>query len=376
MPSITSSLLGLTYRNLVKPVLFQISADTVHEKILNLGEEMGNKNFVKKILSFLLAKKDASLKQKICNINFSSPVGLSAGFDYEAKLTQILYALGFGFQTVGTITAFPYDGNTRPMLGRLPKSKALMVNKGFKNLGADKTIRKMEGQSFEIPVGISLGRTNSLVLQTQKQSVSDIVAAFMLFEKSTVPFSYYELNISCPNLMGNITFYPQKNLEELLKETEKLHLKHPVFVKMPIEKTDKETLEMLETISRFSPKGVIFGNLQKDHKHPSLNQEEVTKFSAGHFSGKPTFDRSNELIKLAYKKYGKRFVIIGCGGVFNAKDAWEKIINGVTLVQMITGLIFEGPQVVAEINYGLSKMLKENGFKNISEAVGSSVILE
>lgn len=364
---------GLVYRNLAKPILFQFDAEKVHETILSMGSEMGTDAEVKKIIGALFTSKNSSLRQKVCGLNFPSPIGLAAGFDYEAKLTQILYALGFGFQTVGTITAFPYDGNTRPMLGRLPKSKSLMVNKGFKNLGADKTIRKLDGLSFKIPVGISIGRTNSLVLQTQKQSVDDIVAAFMLFEKSAVPNSYYELNISCPNLMGNITFYPKKNLEELLTEVDRLHLKKPVFVKMPIDKSDKEILEMLDTILKFSPIGVIFGNLQKDHKHPTLNQEEVAKFSAGHFSGKPTFDRSNELIKLAYKKYKKRFVIIGCGGVFNAKDAWEKITSGATLVQMITGLVFEGPQVVAEINHGLAKMVKENGFKNISEAIGTKV---
>ncbi len=141
---------------------------------------------------------------------------------------------------------------------------------------------------------------------------------------------------------------------------------------MPIEKSNKEVLSMLEVISKHSVTGVIFGNLQKDRSHPALNQSEVSKFPKGNFSGKPTFDRSNELISLTYKHYKKRLTIIGCGGVFNAHDAYEKITRGASLVQLITGMIFEGPQLVANINTELPDLLKKNGFRTITEAIGSA----
>jgi dihydroorotate dehydrogenase len=130
-------------------------------------------------------------------------MGLAAGFDYEARLTQSLFPWGFGFQTVGTITNNPYEGNPRPMLGRLPKSKSLMVNKGFKNLGAETTAKKLKGLTFKIPVGISIGRTNSPKLTTQEESIKDILIAFRKFEKEKIKNAYYELNISCPNLYGD-----------------------------------------------------------------------------------------------------------------------------------------------------------------------------
>jgi dihydroorotate dehydrogenase len=152
---------------------------------------------------------------------------------------------------------------------------------------------------------------------------------------------------------------------------DKLHLKKPVFIKMPIEKSDKEVLSMLSIIAKHSPQGVIFGNLQKDRKNPVLVKEEVSKFPKGNFSGKPTYKRSNELIKVTYKKYRKRFVIIGCGGVFCAQDAYEKITLGASLVQIITGMIFEGPQVIAAINMELPELLKKDGFTHIQEAIGS-----
>jgi dihydroorotate dehydrogenase len=152
-----------------------------------------------------------------------------------------------------------------------------------------------------------------------------------------------------------------------------LKLKKPLFIKMPIEKTNDEVLNMLNVVVEFPVEGIILGNLQKDRKEPSLQKEEVKKFAVGNFSGKPTEKRSNELIAMAYKKYGKKLVIIGCGGVFNASDAYKKIRLGATLVQLITGLIFEGPQLVAQINLELPKFLQRDGFKNISEAIGADL---
>ncbi|MEK7165989.1 MAG: hypothetical protein AAB874_04255, partial [Patescibacteria group bacterium] len=259
----------------------------------------------------------------------------------------------------------------RPMLGRLPESKSLMVNKGFKNEGAQAVVDKLTDLSFSIPLGISLGRTNSRELVTQRESVKDIIEAFNIFEKSPLAHVYYELNISCPNLFGNVSFYPLKNLRELLREIDKLHLKRPVFVKMTIEKSDRETREMLDVICDHSPRGVIFGNLQKNRKDPSLIPAEVSRFPVGFFSGKPTFKRSNELVRLAYRHYHKRLVVIGCGGIFSGTDAYEKICLGASLVQLITGMIFEGPQLISDINFQLEELLKRDGFGHLSDAVGS-----
>jgi dihydroorotate dehydrogenase len=116
--------------------------------------------------------------------------------------------------------------------------------------------------------------------------------------------------------------------------------------------------------------GVIFGNLQKNRKDKALRTDEIKKYPVGNFSGKPTEQRSNELIALAYKGYGKKLIIIGCGGIFNAKDAYKKIKLGATLVQLVTGLIFEGPSLVAQINLGLAELLKRDGFNNISQVIG------
>ena len=364
---------GFLYRNLLRQILFLCDSEVIHEFMTSFGETLGRLKPAADTMKLLARFEDPMLEQNLLNIKFQNPVGLAAGFDYEARLTQILSSIGFGFETVGTITNLPYEGNPSPMLGRLPKSKSLMVNKGFKNFGVKKTIRKLENFAFDIPVGISVGRSNNENCNTQKKSIEDIIKTFILLEKSKVKHSYYELNISCPNLRGEVTFYPPKNLRELLHEVDGLHLKKPVLIKMPLEKSDNEILGMINTITSYSPKGIILSNLSKNRKNKFLDPKEVSKFpdGVGSFSGKPTEERSNELIKLAYKNFGKSLLIVGCGGIFNAKDAYTKIKLGASLVQLITGMIYEGPQLPAQINSGLVELLKEDGLNNISEAIGT-----
>lgn len=374
LQNIFLKIINLTYKIIIKNILFLINPEKVHEGSVHLGEKLGNSKNIGKIISKITKTENSSLSQNINGITFKNPIGLAAGFDYEARLTQILPHLGFGFETVGTITDLPYEGNPFPMLGRLPKSKSLMVNKGFKNFGVEETIKKMEGLSFEFPLGISIGKTNKPEINTQTKAIDDIVRGFTKFEKSKCQNSYYELNISCPNLFGNVSFYSLKNLKELLNEIDNLKIKKPVFIKMPIEKTNEEISEILDVIAKSSIEGVIFGNLQKDRTSRFIDKDELRKFPLGSFSGKPTFQRSNELIALTYKKYSKRFTIIGCGGVFSGEDAFEKILLGASLVQLITGLVYEGPQLVSQINIDLVRLLKENDYSNIKEAIGQKSV--
>ncbi|OGK11255.1 dihydroorotate dehydrogenase (quinone) [Candidatus Roizmanbacteria bacterium RIFCSPHIGHO2_01_FULL_37_16] len=366
---------GFFYRNFLLKIFFLIDPEIIHERMTANGEFIGKIIPVRYLLKRITRFRTKSLGQKIAGLDFEYPVGFAAGFDYQAQLPQIAPALGFGFQTIGTITNLAYEGNPKPRLGRLPKSKSLMVNKGFKNKGASEVIRKLSNlviKDFEIPIGVSIGRSNSAMLPTLKQSIQDITESFKKFERSSVKHSYYELNISCPNIIhgSNVSFYPPKNLSQLLSAVQKIKIKKPIFIKMPIELSDRDILNILNVVIKYKIPGVIIGNLQKNKNDPALVKEEVKKWKVGNFSGKPTFNRSNELIKLTYKKFGKKFIIIGCGGIFSAKDAYTKIKLGASLVQLITGMIYQGPQLIPQINLGLIDFLEQDGFKNIKDAIG------
>ncbi len=368
--SLLSAISGI-YRFIAYNFVFYFDSELTHEIALSVGEFCSKNRWLIAPFAFWLKPRNSKLTQVISGITFKGPVGLAAGFDYRVNLPRLLPYLGFGSGTVGTFTDRPYEGNTRPRLGRLIKSKALLVNKGFKNDGIDFAVRKLLIDDFELPVGLSIGKTNIAEVCTQELAIADIESAFKKAECSPANFNYYELNISCPNLNVDVSFYPPKNLEELLSSIDNLNLSRPVFVKMPIEKSDSEILEMLRVIVKHKIVGVILGNLARDRNNPALIKEEVDKAGKGNFSGMPTQKRSDEVIKLAYENFGEKLIVVGCGGIFTPEDAYRKIRNGASFVQMIAGLIFNGPLLPAQINFGLARLLKKDGFNHISEAIGA-----
>ncbi|MBI3984732.1 MAG: quinone-dependent dihydroorotate dehydrogenase [Candidatus Levybacteria bacterium] len=360
------------YKHLLTKVIFLFNSELIHNLLVRYGEILGKTLLTRKLAFFIFNIKSPILSQNIKGITFENPIGLAAGFDYTASLTQILPSIGFGFGTVGTITNHAFEGNPKPRLARLLKSKSLMVNKGFKNNGIDAVGNKLKNYNFQIPIGISIGQTNTGKF-TQESAVEDIVTAFKKAEEFDLKTKYYELNISCPNLNTKVTFYDPDKLDELLTKIKALNIKKPIFVKMPIDKNDKEALSLLDVISKNKMDGVIFGNLQKNRNNKTLDKNETAKYPVGNFSGKPTWEDSNRLIELAYKNYKDKLIIIGCGGVFNGQDAYHKIKLGASLVQFITGLIFEGPAAAALINSELIGLLKKDGYKNVKQAVGINV---
>lgn len=367
-------MIGLIYKKIVKPILFKFPADDVHTFFLKRGRMLGSINFVKNIISKVLPYRDSVLIEKVAGISFVNPVGLAAGFDYDADLIDILPAVGFGLHTVGTVTNLPYQGNPRPMLGRLPKSKSLLVNKGFKSMGMSSVLKKIGKRRKEsIPLGLSIGSTN----QAYKKIEDMAEDVYKSFEQalSVDYFDYYELNISCPNLIN------VENLKEkfddpvgfaiLLNKLSYLNINKPLFIKMHAEKSADDTLALLAVAENYRwVTGVIISNLVKNRKNKYFNEEEIKNAGKGNFSGKPTEELSNNLISAVYQKYKDRFIIIGCGGIFTGKDAYEKIKRGATLVQMVTGMIYEGPSVIGKINRELSQLIKKDCYDNVREAVG------
>jgi dihydroorotate dehydrogenase len=311
-------------------------------------------------------------------MNFNNPVGLSAGFDYNADLVQVLPDLGFGFNTIGTVTFEAYGGNPLPMIARLIKSRSLLINKGFKNEGIQNVLNSVPEGAHKGVRGVSIGVTNKFY-NNYEEMINNLIEGFKVAD-SFKNFDYYEFNISCPNLR-NITNIEQKintpsGIDVALKRISELGISRPIFVKMPLEYSgEDEVFSLVDAISPYSfVKGLIFSNLAKDRTNSAFDKDEIAAAPVGNFSGKPTEEKSNALLGLVYKKYHTRFVLIGTGGVFSAEDAYTKIKNGATLVQMITGMIFEGPQVVGDINAGLATLLKRDGYKKISEAIGVDAV--
>lgn len=346
---------SFVYKNVLKPIVFLFDAETVHNTFVRLGILLGKISPAKFFTRSFWAYNHPALGVTLNGIYFPNPVGLSAGFDYNGELTQILPAVGFGFHTIGTVTLHPYDGNAKPRLGRFPKSQALLVNKGLRNKGAKAIIAFLNTQKFHIPTGISIGSTNK-GYNGLKEQILDTITCFYLFEQSSLKHAYYELNISCPNTHGGEPFSIPSHLEALLTALDKLNITRPIYIKFPIDQSWQESKVLLDIIAAHCPSGVIMGNLTKDKSNPAVHPEDSKSWQSkkGNLSGKPTWDRSNTLIANTKKTYGKRFTIIGTGGVFSGKDAAHKLNIGADLVQLITGMIFEGPATIGQINYHLA----------------------
>lgn len=361
------------YKQFIKRILFLFPPDYVHDFITILGRNSIKVPLIKPLLSLLFKFKHPSLNQQIAGITFENPVGLSAGFDKDGLLVEVMPSIGFGFMQVGTVTKDAYSGNPRPWAYRLKKSKAILVNYGLKNQGAKRIIQRLKNSKFQIPVSISVGKTNSKDTASQNDGVQSYVDCIKEFEASKLPISFYTINISCPNTFGGEPFTTAQSLGKLLKKVVDLKLDKPIFIKMPINLKWEDFKELLKVIISYKLTGVIIGNLQKDHTEKSII-DRIPKGLKGGISGKPTFEASNFLIQKTYQEFGKELVIVGVGGIFSAEDAYEKIKLGASLVQIVTAMIYEGPSLIRDINKGLVDLLKLDGYTNLAQAVGQKNI--
>lgn len=363
---------SVIYTKAVKPVLFRIKPDTVHEYMVAWGSLFQKVPGVRASFSKLYAYQSEALKIEKFGLTFTNPIGLSAGLDKDAKLPALMKSVGFGFVECGSVTFGEYGGNPQPWYTRLPKSRSIIVNSGLRSEGAEAVIKRVNSYDkklfYDFPLNISVAKTNSKKASTCESGIEDYVSTLKLWEKKGSA-QLYTINISCPNTYGGEPYTTPESLEKLLSAIDKLKIKKPVFIKMPIDKPWEEAKKLLDVCAKHSVQGITLGNLYKDRSTVKL-EEDYDKSLKGNFSGKPCWEVSNELLERAYGAYSERFVFSGVGGVFSAEDAYTKIKLGATFVQLVTGLIFEGPTLIGQINKGLEELLRKDGYNHISEAIG------
>lgn len=368
---------GLTawiYGHILKPVFFKLPPDLVHDNMIRTGRFVNVLKFVAPLLNLFWAhRRDERLSQNVFGMRFENPVGLSAGLDKNAEILPMVEAIGFGFGTVGSITVHAATGNPKPWYHRLPKTKSLVVNAGLPNKGAaaiSKRVSRYPSRMFErFHLVASVAKTNSPDTCTDEAGVADYVAGVKVMQGNP-RVAMIELNISCPNAYGGEPFTRVEPFEQLLKEVDAMQLTQPVTIKMPIDKPWEEFDALLAVIARHNVAAVTIGNLQKNRDAVPL-KDSLSSEVPGNLSGKPCFEDSNNLIAKTYQKYGDKLTIIGVGGIFSAEDAYLKIRQGATLVELITGMIFTGPQLIGQLNHDLSELLARDGYDNVAQAIGA-----
>jgi dihydroorotate dehydrogenase subfamily 2 len=356
------------YKAIAKPIFFRRDPEDVHDHMTKLGAFLGHHAITRALTRFTFSYQDPRLTQTIHGVTFPNPVGLAAGFDKNAELVDIMGSVGFGWVEIGSVTGEPCPGNAKPRLWRLPKSQSLVVYYGLKNDGAESLAKKLLGRAFDIPVGVSVAKTNSPDACTTEAGVADYTKAFRLMEPVA---KHMTVNISCPNTFGGEPFADPVRLELLLTELDRIPTEKPVFLKLPADISLPELDALVAVAAKHRVHGLISSNLTKDRKNPNIKDANVP--DKGGMSGKLSEPNANKQLEHLARTTQKRFILVGVGGIFSAEDAYKKIRLGASLVQLITGMIFEGPQLIGDINAGLVKLLERDGFKNISEAIGADI---
>lgn len=361
------------YIHFFNPILSIASIDKGHHFMIAINRIISRSNLVTQFIRLLYKNKpNKILSQKIHGIDFIYPVGLPAGYDKSGNIIPIIASLGFGFGTIGSVTADPCEGNPKPWIYRLPKAKSLVVNAGLCNDGVEKVMKRIERYNLkslkDFPVIISVAKTNSQKVVRVQEGIADNIETIRLAKKEKL-IKIIELNISCPNTHGGEPFTTPERLELLLKKVDAENLKQPIFIKMPVDFEWNNFKQLLDVAIKHKVCGVTIANLTKD-RIKAGSKDNLPDRIRGNFSGKSTWELSNNLIRKTYQHYGNKLTIIGVGGIFSAEDAYEKIKLGASLVELVTGMMYYGPQLPSEVNEGLIKLLKKDGYSHIGQAIG------
>ena len=342
--------------NRLRPLIFKFSPEIAHSlaiKALKFNYIPNNK-----------LKESSLLETKLFGKKIISPVGVAAGFDKNAEVYNPLFNLGFGFVEVGTITPKAQYGNPKPRVFRLEEDEALINRLGFNNNGSDEISLRIKQNSPNGVLGINIGPNKDT-----ENRVEDYLKCFRKFYNLG---DYITINISSPNTEHLRDFHNQNELEDLLEaiqnEKNKLNTDVPIAVKISPDIEDSKIELISDILIKYSVKIVIISNTTDRNRE---HLKSINKLEKGGLSGKPIEKRSNELINHFYKIIGNKIKIIGVGGIDSGMGVFKKITNGASLVQLYTGMVYNGPNIAVKISNELIDILKSEGIKNISEAIGT-----
>ena len=344
----------MSFYSFLRSLLFLLDPEIAHRITINY-------------LKMVRSKKPESyniLRSNVFGLNFPNPVGIAAGFDKNAEVAENLINLGFGFSEVGTVTPNPQPGNPKPRIFRLKDDEAIINRLGFNSDGFDQVKTRL-GKTNDSIVGVNIGANKD-----SKDFSEDYIRGIKFF--STLA-SYITINISSPNTPGLRKLEVLENLDVLLDKINNLH-KEDLLIKIPILLKISPDLEydnlkyLCDKVLSSEIDGLIISNttVARNSITSKLAQE-------GGLSGRPLFKSSTLQLRKVYKYTNGEIPLVGVGGIDSAEKAYEKIKNGASLVQLYTGLVYNGPKLIKNINKDLSILIEKDGYNNISEAIGVEV---
>ncbi len=338
---------------LVKPFLFSLDPEKAHHVTIHNLQLAGKLPFV---LETTTGSKVAhpSLHRKVFGLDFPNPVGLAAGLDKNAEVIDEMGRIGFGFVEIGTITPKPQPGNDLPRLFRLTKDEALINRMGFNNVGAEVAAQRLKRRKSKVIVGANIGKNK---VTSNEDAILDYEYCFKtLFDYA----DYFVVNVSSPNTPGLRALQDKDALAAILNSLQSInHAKanpKPILLKIAPDLTNEQIDDVISVVQLTKISGIIATNTTISREGLSYSPSEIDGYGSGGLSGKPLTKRSTEVIRyIKNKTQLQPITIIGVGGIMSSADAVEKLEAGADLIQLYTGFIYKGPQLISDINQALIK---------------------
>tara|TARA_B100001057_G_scaffold265957_1_gene266181 strand:- start:1934 stop:2986 length:1053 start_codon:yes stop_codon:yes gene_type:complete len=342
----------------LRPLIFKFDPETAH----NLAIKSLKFNFIPNI--FENKDYDKLFETKIFDKLINNPIGIAAGFDKNAEVYNQLFKLGFGFVEVGTVTPLKQYGNPKPRVFRLVDDQALINRLGFNNIGAEKVKSNIKQKPKKGLLGVNIGPNKD----TNNRLEDYLIGLKTFYELA----DYITINISSPNTENLRNLHDQKRLEELLKEIKNekknLNSKIPIVVKIAPDINENDIYKISGILLSYDVDALIISNTS-DASREKL--KDIQKHEKGGLSGKPIEDKSTLLINKFYKLLKGKIKIIGVGGVDSGISAYNKFLAGADYIQLYTGMVYKGPNIVNLIKNDLSELLLKDGVKNFIEIIGN-----
>lgn len=346
------------YKSLIKPVFFLFSPETAHHLAMKLFRLVLNIPIVNTFFKQYYRLQHPKLEKSVMGLHFQNPVGLAAGFDKDGKYLDVLPHLGFGFVEVGTVTPLAQEGNPQPRLFRLPKDNALINRMGFNNSGVNNLIGQLKEFRQKntnvkncIIIGGNIGKNKITPNENATQDYE------ICFEALFDYVDYFVVNVSSPNTPNLRELQDKEPLTRLLTHLQKLNSQKkqpkPILLKIAPDLTDSQLDDILAIVKQTKLVGLVATNTTISRDGLNTPPLSIEAIGAGGLSGQPVKNRSTEVIRYLRQHGNRTMIIIGVGGIMTGADALEKIEAGADLVQVYTGMVYEGPEIIKKINQAL-----------------------
>ncbi|GAA9084495.1 quinone-dependent dihydroorotate dehydrogenase [Helicobacter pylori] len=347
--------------SLLKKYLFSLDAEDAHEKVCKILKMLSSSPFLCRLIDSQWGYKNPKLENEILGLHFPNPLGLAAGFDKNISMLRALTAFGFGYLEAGTLTNEAQMGNERPRLFRHIEEESLQNAMGFNNHGAILAARSFNRFApYKTPIGINLGKNKHI---EQVHALKDYKA---VLNKCLNIGDYYTFNLSSPNTPNLRDLQNKAFVNELFCMAKEMTHK-PLFLKIAPDLETDAMLEVVNSAIEAGAHGIIATNTTIDKSLVFAPKE------MGGLSGKCLTKKSREIFKELAKAFFNKSVLVSVGGISDAKDAYERIKMGASLLQIYSAFIYNGPNLCQNILKDLVKLLQKDGFLSVKEAIGADL---